>query len=59
MYTPLEAHAKGLDEGMGIALKMINEALGTQAQTLGQAIAEVEMMKRRLDRTKQELADWK
>jgi hypothetical protein len=59
MYTPLEAHAKGLDEGMSIAVKMINEALGIQVQTLGQAIAEVEMLKRQLDRTKQAIADWK
>ena len=59
MYTPLEAHAKGLDEGMGVAVKMLNETLGIQAPTLGQAIAHVEMMQRQLNRLKKELADWK
>lgn len=59
MYTPLEAHAKGLDEGMGIALKMLNETLGIQAATLGQAVGHVEMMQRQLNRWKKEIADWK
>jgi len=48
MLSPIQAHQKGLDEGMEIALKMINEALGTQAKDLGQAIAHIEIMNRRL-----------
>jgi hypothetical protein len=59
MYTPTEAHAKGLDGGMDVALKMLNETLGIQATTLGQALSHVETMRRQLDRMKKELADWK
>lgn len=59
MYTVIEAHAKGLDEGMNIALKMLNETLHIQATSLGQAIGHVEMMRRQLDRMKKEVADWK
>lgn len=59
MYTVIEAHAKGLDEGMNIALKMLNEALHIHATNLGQAIGHVEMMRRQLDRMKKEVADWK
>lgn len=59
MYTTLEAHAKGLDQGMDIALKMLNETLKIEAATLGQAIGHVEIMRRQLDRMKKEVADWK
>ena len=60
MLSPIEAHQRGLDEGMGIALHMINDALKINAESLGQAVAHIEIMRRQLDRLKSELAtDWK
>lgn len=60
MYSPIEAHQRGLDEGMEVALTMLNETLGINAESLGQAIAHVEIMRRQLERLKLELTtDWK
>ena len=48
MLNATEAHQKGLDAGIELALKMINEALNIQAESLGAAIAHVEIMSRQL-----------
>ncbi len=48
MLSATEAHQKGLDAGIDLALKMINETLGIQAESLGAAIAHVEIMSRQL-----------
>ena len=48
MYNTTDAHQRGLDEGMDIALNMLNEAMGTKAENLGQAVAHVEIMCRQM-----------
>lgn len=48
MLNTTDAHQRGLDEGMQIALNMLNEALNIQAENLGQAIAHVEIMRRQM-----------
>lgn len=48
MYNTTDAHQRGLDEGMEIALNMLNEAMGTKVTNLGQAIAHVEIMCRQM-----------
>lgn len=69
MLSSVEAHRKGLEEGMEIAKTRINEILGIQCQNLGSAIAEVEFLRRKYTYLKQdyedlqselkERADWK
>mgnify|MGYP006282955333 CR=1 FL=1 len=48
MLNATEAHQKGLDAGIELALKMLNEALEIQAESLGAAIAHAEIMKRQM-----------
>lgn len=63
MISSIEAHQKGLDAGMSIALDQLNEALGMKCANLGIAIAEVTFLKRKLNRIetdiKESRTDWK
>ena len=70
MITAIEAHYRGLEEGKGIALLMLNAALDIQAENIGQAINPVMVLRNQLAKAKQDYesmkfdnqpsyADWK
>jgi cell division protein FtsB len=55
MYMTKDIHRRGLDEGMEIALRMINETLETHCNHLGEAIAHVDTVNRQRKWLKQDL----
>jgi cell division protein FtsB len=55
MYMTKDIHRRGLDEGMEIALRMINETLETHCNHLGEAIAHVDTINRQRKWLKQDL----
>jgi cell division protein FtsB len=50
-----DVHRRGLDEGMGIALRMINETLQVNCEHLGDAIAHVNVLNNQRRWLKQDL----
>ena len=55
MYMTKDVHRRGLDEGMGIALRLINETLQINCEHLGDAIAHVNVVNNQRRWLKQDL----
>lgn len=55
MLNCQEEYQEGLDKGIDICLNMINKSLGTNYQSFGVALANIEQMKYKIDSN----TDWK
>jgi len=57
MYMTKDIHRRGLDEGMEIALRMLNETLQINCEHLGDAIAHVNVLNNQRRWLKQDLEE--
>lgn len=55
MLNCQEEYQEGLDKGIDLCLDMINKSLGTNYQSFGVALANIEQMKYKIDSN----TDWK